>query len=347
MKIAVDAMGGDYAPGVVVEGLTIALADFPDYDFVLVGHQAKLAFYLEKYGIADHPRVQVVHAETVCEMSEPSAISLRAKRNSSITVCAKLLKEKQVDAMVTPVHTGATVAATKVLVRTLPGVDRPALAASLPSQEGRFILMDAGANPDCTPVNLAQFAIMGEIYAQYLFKLDRPRVGLLSVGGEDIKGCELTKESFKLMDQLPINFVGNVEADVVFEGASDVLISDGFAGNVMLKGIEGLAKSTMFWLKRVLTKNALRLVGAMLAKNAFRELKAFGDADDVGGAPLLGINGICIIGHGSSSPKAVRNAIRVAGECVTFGLNDRIIAKINETHSTTAELEKKLAAEKQ
>lgn len=343
MKIAVDAMGGDYAPGVVVEGLAIALTDFPEYDFVLVGHAEKLVFYLEKYGIASHPRVTVVHAPSVCEMSEPSAISLRAKRDSSITVCARLLKEKKVDAMVTPGHTGATVAATKVLVRTLPGIDRPALAASLPAREGRFILMDAGANPDCTPVNLVQFAVMGEIYAQYLFHLERPRVGLLSVGGEDIKGCELTKESFRLLEDVPINFIGNVEADVVFEGASDVLISDGFAGNVLLKGVEGLAKSTMFWLKRVLTKNALRIVGAILAKNAFRELKAFGDADDIGGAPLLGINGICIIGHGSSSPKAVRNAIRVAGECVTFGLNERIVAKINEAGCTTAELEKKIA----
>ena len=345
MKIAVDGMGGDYAPGVVVEGLTIALADFPEYDFVLVGHTAKLKFYLEKYGIADNPRITLVHADTVCEMSEPSAVSVRKKRNSSITTCAKLLKDGEVDAMVTPGHTGATVAATKVLVRTLPGIDRPALAASLPSRQGRFILMDAGANPDCTPVNLVQFAIMGEIYAQYLFADNTPKVGLLSVGGEDNKGKSLTKESFSLIEKLPINFVGNVEADTVFEGAADVLIADGFSGNVLLKGIEGLAKSTHYWLKKVLSKNALRLIGASLAKNAFRELKAFGDADDVGGAPLLGINGICIIGHGSSSPKAVRNAIRVAGECVEFGLNDKIIAKLQEAHASTEELNACLSVE--
>ncbi|MBQ9774548.1 MAG: phosphate acyltransferase PlsX [Lentisphaeria bacterium] len=346
MKIAVDGMGGDYAPGVVVEGLTIALADFPEYEFVLVGHTAKLKFYLEKYGIANNPRITLVHADTVCEMSEPSAVSVRKKRNSSITTCAKLLKEGAVDAMVTPGHTGATVAATKVLVRSLPGIDRPGLAASLPAQQGRFILMDAGANPDCTPVNLVQFAIMGETYAQYLFKDKAPKVGLLSVGGEDNKGKSLTKESFSLIEELPINFVGNVEADTVFEGVADVLIADGFAGNVMLKGIEGLAKSTLFWLKKVLSKNALRLVGAMLAKNAFRELKAFGDADDIGGAPLLGINGICIIGHGSSSPKAVRNAIRVAGECVEFDLNGKIIAKLQEAHATTEELSARLLEEK-
>ena len=346
MKIAVDGMGGDYAPGVVVEGLTIALADFPEYEFVLVGHTEKLQFYLEKYGIADNPRVTLVHADTVCEMSEPSAIAVRKKRDSSITTCAKLLKEGAVDAMVTPGHTGATVAATKVLVRTLPGVDRPALAASLPARQGRFVLMDAGANPDCTPINLVQFAVMGEIYAQYLFKDNAPKVGLLSVGGEDNKGKSLTKESFSLIEELPINFVGNVEADSIFEGASDVLIADGFSGNVLLKGIEGLAKSTHYWLKKVLTKNALRIIGASLAKSAFRELKAFGDADDIGGAPLLGINGICIIGHGSSSPKAVRNAIRVAAECVEFDLNGKIIAKLQEAHATTEELNARLLEEK-
>ena len=346
MKIAVDGMGGDYAPGVVVEGLTIALADFPEYEFVLVGHTEKLQFYLEKYGIADNPRVTLVHADTVCEMSEPSAIAVRKKRDSSITTCAKLLKEGAVDAMVTPGHTGATVAATKVLVRSLPGIDRPALAASLPARQGRFVLMDAGANPDCTPINLVQFAVMGEIYAQYLFKDNAPKVGLLSVGGEDNKGKSLTKESFSLIEELPINFVGNVEADSIFEGASDVLIADGFSGNVLLKGIEGLAKSTHYWLKKVLSKNALRIIGASLAKSAFRELKAFGDADDIGGAPLLGINGICIIGHGSSSPKAVRNAIRVAAECVEFDLNGKIIAKLQEAHATTEELNARLLEEK-
>ena len=187
MKIAVDAMGGDYAPGVVIEGLALTVQEYPDYDFVLVGHKDKVEFYLEKYGLADNPHITVYHAETVCEMSDPSAIALRAKKDSSITTCAKLLKAGEVDAMVTPGHTGATVAATKVILRTLPGVDRPALGANMPSQPGRFLLMDAGANPDCTALNLEQFAIMGEIYAQYLFKKDRPTVGLLSVGGEDIK----------------------------------------------------------------------------------------------------------------------------------------------------------------
>ena len=328
MKIAVDAMGGDFAPGVVIEGLSLALTAYPDYEYVLVGHEEKVRFYLEKYGISGDPRISVVHAASVCEMSDPSTISLRQKKDSSITVCAKLLKNKQVDAMVTPGHTGATVAATKVMLRSLPGVDRPALAACMPAQEGRFLLVDAGANPDCTPLNLLQFAIMGGIYAEYLLKVESPKIGLLSVGGEDSKGSELTKDTFKRMSELPINFVGNVEADSVFEGAANVLVSDGFAGNVLLKGAEGLAKSTIYWLKKVLSKNAVRLIGASLAKNAFVELKAFGSADEIGGAPLLGVNGIVIIGHGSSNPKAVLNAIRVAGECVKFGLNDMIVERI-------------------
>jgi glycerol-3-phosphate acyltransferase PlsX len=180
---------------------------------------------------------------------------------------------------------------------------------------------------------------MGNVYAQYLYRRERPRVGLLSVGGEDIKGNDLTKETFKRLEQLPINFIGNVEADAAFEGGVDVVVSDGFAGNVMLKGAEGLARATVHWLKKVMTKNAVRLMGAVLAKNAFVELKSFGASDVIGGAPLLGINGICIIGHGGSNPTAVRNAIRVSAECVKFGLNQRIVNAI-EAAGDVAKLQK-------
>jgi len=328
MKIGVDAMGGDFAPGVVVEGVAQTLVDFPDLRIVLVGHRDRVGFYLEKYGIAGHPQLEVVHAPTVCEMSEHSAVSLRAKKDSSITTLARMLKAKEIDAMVTPGHTGATVAATKVLVRTLPGVDRPALGASMPAKENRFLLMDAGANTDCLVHNMVQFALMGEVYARFLYRKERPRVGLLSVGGEDVKGCDLTKETFKRLEQLPINFIGNVEANAAFEGVTDVVVSDGFAGNVLLKSAEGLAKATGYWLKQELAKSAPRLIGALLAKNAFSELKAHGSSDVIGGAPLLGINGICIIGHGGSNPVAVRNAIRVSAECVKFQLNQRIVDAI-------------------
>ena len=329
MRIAVDAMGGDYAPGTVIEGLASALSDFPTYEYALVGDLEKVGFYLEKYGIAGDPRIHQVDAKSVCEMSEPAAVALRGKKDSTITVCAKLLKSKEADAMVTPGHTGATVAATKVLVRTLPGIDRPGLVASMPNQRSRFLLMDAGANPDSTVLNLAQFAIMGELYAQYVFHKERPTVGLMSVGGEDIKGNDLTKAAFHQLEKLPINFIGNVEADTAFEGGVDVVICDGFVGNVFLKGAEGLAHAMVFWLKQMLTKNALRVVGALLAQKAFVELKAQGSSEVIGGAPLLGVNGICIIGHGGSTPLAVRNAIRIAGECVEFGLNDKIVDRIN------------------
>ncbi len=339
MRVAVDAMGGDYAPGVVVEGVAQALYDFPEHEFVLVGDVKKLGFYLAKYGIANHPHLTCENSFSVIEMSDPSTLALRGKKDSSMSVCASLLKKKEVQAVVSAGHTGAAVATTKVMVRTLPGIDRAALAASMPQRNGRFLLVDAGANPDCSPKNLIQFAVLGEIYAQYLYGLERPRIGLLSVGGEDAKGNEMTKATFKLLENMPLNFVGNVEGDSVFEDVCDVVICDGFAGNVLLKGCEGMAKAIMFWMKSFLGKNALRMTGAMLAKNAFRELKRLGDGDEVGGAPLLGVNGICIVGHGSSSPRAIRNAIRIALECCEFGLNERIVRRLDECHATTAELE--------
>lgn len=345
MKIAVDAMGGDYAPGIVIEGLARALYDYPDCEFLLVGHSGKLGFYLEKYGITRHSRLEIVHAETVVEMSDPSAIALRSKKDSSITECARLMKAGRVEAIVSPGHTGALVASTKVLNRTLEGVDRPALAASLPARNGRFILIDAGANPDCHPLNLVQFALMGEVYARYLFRRERPAIGVLSVGGEDGKGSGLTKSVFKALSGMPVNFVGNVESNSAFEGACDVLVADGFSGNVLLKTSEGLAKLSVNWLKTAIRKNALRITGALLARNAFEELKAMGDADELGGAPLLGINGICIIGHGSSSPKAVRNAIRMARDAIRFGMNDQICRRLAECGATTAELEAAFQAE--
>ncbi len=338
MRIAVDAMGGDYAPAVAVEGLAIALHDFPDSQFVLVGHMGKLAFYLEKYGIAGHPNLTLEHAASVVEMSEPSSSSLRSKRDSSITVCAKLLKAGKVDAIVSAGHTGASVAATKVLVRTLPGVDRAVLATNMPAQGGRFVMVDSGANTDCEPFHLAQFAIMGSIYAEFVYGLSVPRVALLSVGGEDSKGNKLTKEAFPLLEKLGINFVGNVEANTIFERHADVMVCDGFTGNVFLKCSEGLARSTIFWLRSVFTKNVLRKTSAMLNRSAFRELKSFGDAEELGGAPLLGLNGICIIGHGSSTPLSIRNAIRVAIDCIQFGLNDKIVHLIHQTHATTREM---------
>jgi glycerol-3-phosphate acyltransferase PlsX len=340
MKIAVDAMGGDFAPAVVVEGITAALYDFPEYELTVVGHLGKLAYYLEKYGIEDHPRLKKVHAEQVVEMSDPSTVVLRAKKHSSMTECARLLKDGKVEAIVSAGHTGAAVASTKVITRTLPGVDRPMIAASMPGLSGRFVLADSGANVDCRPINLAQFAVMGEVYAKYLFGIDKPSIGLLSVGGEEGKGNELTKEVFKILSKLPINFVGNVEGNNIFQNTADVVVCDGFIGNVLLKTAEGLSKTTMLLMKELFSKTPARVTGALLGRNAFRELKNFADPEGLGGAPLLGINGICIIAHGSSTARAVRNAIKTAGESIKFGINDKIVSRIAETEEIIASIVK-------
>ena len=331
MKIAVDAMGGDYAPGVVIEGVLLALQEIPGLQLVLVGHQEKLSFYLEKAGLINHPQVELVHAEQVVEMSDHSTDSIRSKKHSSITVCADLVKAGRADAIVSAGHTGAAVAATKVRLRTLEGVDRPALATAMPAVGGKNILIDVGANTDCTPMNLAQFAVMGELYAQLTFGLESPRIGLLSVGGEDVKGNDLTKEVFKILSNMPINFVGNVEGhDIFHKSTCDVIVCDGFTGNSILKASEGLARATYHWLKEAFTHNPIRQTGAFLAKEAFRDLKKISDSEEFGGAPLLGIRGVCIIGHGASSPKAIKNAIRLADTYLKHGLTDRIVKRINE-----------------
>ncbi len=331
MKIAVDAMGGDYAPGVVIEGILLALQEIPGLQLVLVGHQEKLSFYLEKAGLSNHPQVELVHAEQVVEMSDHSTDSIRSKKHSSITVCVDLVKAGRADAIVSAGHTGAAVAATKVRLRTLEGVDRPALATAMPAVGGKNILIDVGANTDCTPINLAQFAVMGELYAQLTFGLERPRIGLLSVGGEDVKGNDLTKEVFKILSSMPINFVGNVEGhDIFHKSTCDVIVCDGFTGNSILKASEGLARATYHWLKEAFTRNPIRQTGAFLAKEAFRDLKKISDSEEFGGAPLLGIRGVCIIGHGASTPKAIKNAIRLADTYLKHGLTDRIVKRINE-----------------
>lgn len=338
MRIAVDAMGGDFAPGVVIEAVADALREIPDVEILLVGHTEKLAYHLQKERLKESERLHFVHAEQVVEMGEPSTNAIRGKRHSSITVCAELVAKGQADGIVSAGHTGAAVAATKVKLRMTPGVDRPAIAALMPAVGGHFILVDAGANTDCVPLNLAQFAVMGELYAQLLFGIEKPRIGLLSVGGEDVKGNALTKETFKILSQMPINFIGNVEGHDLFDRTADVVICDGFTGNVVLKSSESLASAVGTWLKETLTKDAFRQIGALLAKNAFRDLKAISNFEEYGGAPLLGINGVCIIGHGASTPKAVKNAIRVANDFAKHSLPAKITDRVRECHVAVGDI---------
>lgn len=330
MRIAVDAMGGDFAPAVVIEAVADALREIPDVEILLVGHQEKISLYLEKARLKESNRLHLVHAEQVVEMNELSTTAIRSKRHSSITVCAELAAQGKADGVVSAGHTGAAVAATKIKLRTAPGVDRPAIATLMPAVGGKWILCDAGANTDCTPLNLAQFAVMGELYSKLILGVENPRVGLLSVGGEDVKGNALTKETFKILSRMPVNFIGNVEGHDLFDLTADVVVCDGFTGNVVLKSAESLASAIGQWLKETLTKDALRQIGALLAKNAFRDLKAISNFEEYGGAPLLGINGICIIGHGASTPKAVKNAIRVANEFAKHSLPNKISARLTE-----------------
>ena len=336
MKIAVDAMGGDYAPEVVIDGVSQALREYPIIEeFVLVGDEAKLTPLLDRYKIAGNKRTTYKHTYQVVEMHEASTLALRGKKDSSITVCADIAKKKEVDAIVSAGHTGAAVAVSVLRLRTLPGIDRPGIATVFPTVKGHFTLVDAGANPDATPDHLVQYAVMGSVYTRKVLKIDKPRIGLLSNGEEESKGNELTKATFKKLkkigeDNENFNFIGNVEGHDLFSGNVDVVVCDGFVGNVLLKSCESLAKALGGILKDRITSTPIRKAGALLSRNAFKEVKKVGDYAEHGGAPLLGINGICIIGHGGSSAKAVKNAIRVASECVENQINDTIVNRIKE-----------------
>jgi phosphate acyltransferase len=332
MKIVVDAMGGDHAPKSVIEGTIEALEYFYGFEVILVGNLNELKPYIETYRLDKNPRIKLVHAEQFVRMDESSTVSLRQKKNSSITVAASIVGDKKADALVTIGHTGAAMAATTVRMRTLPGVERPAIAVIMPSTEGKFILLDAGANVDCKPQNLAQFAVMGELYSKHVLGVRNPKIGIMSVGDEDIKGNELTKEAFKILTKMPINFIGNVEGNDMFENKADVVVCDGFVGNVVLKSCEGLSKAIQFLLKKAFMKNPIRITSAILGLKAFAELKDISDKETYGGAPLLGINGICIIGHGSSSSKAVCNAIKIAADLVEKDLNGEILKRLKESN---------------
>lgn len=334
MKIAVDGMGGDRAPSIVVSGVAEALKELPDIEIILVGHEKKMAYYLDKYKLVNNKRLHLRNAEEVVYMNEPSITPLRNKKNSSIAVAANIVSKGQADALVSAGHTGATVASATVKIRTLPGIDRGAIATVMPAKEGCWILIDAGANTECKPINLAQFAVMGEAYSRFLFGLSKPKVGILSVGNEDEKGNDLTKESFKIISDTKINFAGNVEGHDVFNKVVDVVVCDGFVGNILLKGSESLAMATMHWMKTAFTKHISRKIGALIAAPAFKELKAIGDFEEYGGALLLGLKHPCIIGHGSSSPKAIKNAVKVASESVKFKINEQIINKTKENGLT-------------
>ena len=314
-------MGGDDAPASVVEGAVLAAREM-GLALLLVGDEPRLRDELAKHPPA--PTIRLVHAPTVVAMDESPSFVIRRRRDSSIWRATELVKRGEADAVVSAGHTGAAMATSFFLLGTLQGVERPAIATILPTLHGASVLLDVGANVDSKPQHLVQFAIMGHVYAQRMLGNASPRVGLLNIGEEDTKGNELTKETFKLLKQARINFIGNVEGRDVYTGDTDVIVCDGFIGNVALKISEGLAEAIMQVLRREITASVFGRLGFLLLKPAFRRFKRRVDYAEYGGAPLLGIDGVSIICHGRSSPKAIKNAVRVARDFVVGEINRHI-----------------------
>ncbi len=328
MKIAVDAMGGDFATAAVAEGVVLALQKYKDIqELFLLGDEIAVRAEVQRHGPIDS-RITFVHTTQIVEMSDSAVEGIRRKKDSSISRAVDLVKEGVAQAVVSAGHTGAAVACTTLKLRPVEGVERPGIATVMPTEHNLFVLIDAGANIDARPIHLLHYGIMGSLYSKYVLGYENPRVGLMSIGEEDVKGNDLTKETFKLLEQSTLNFVGNVEGHDLFEGKVEVTVCDGFVGNVILKTSESLASALFRWLKTELTRTPVRKAGGLLAKNAFRAIRRKTDYAEYGGAPLLGINGVCIIAHGASSPKAICNAIRVARESVNNQLMHHIVDQV-------------------
>jgi len=325
MNIALDAMGGDRAPAINVEGAAAALEEFGGKikKLVLVGNEEVLRSELGRIGYAN-AKLEICHASQAVGMEESPVKSLREKKDSSLAVCADLVKKGVCEAFVSAGNTGAAVAVATVKLRHLRGVERAGIASPLPNEHGPCNIIDAGANVEAKPSHLLQYAIMGSVYARHVQGKKNPAVGLMSVGEEDSKGTDFTKEVFAMLKDSGLNFVGNVEGHDLFESELDVVVCDGFVGNVILKSCEATAKIMFKWLKQEIKKSPVSYLGAMLAKGALRAAKDRGNPDLFGGSPLLGVNGVVIIAHGSASSLAIKNAIRVGMEGVRHGVNPMI-----------------------
>jgi glycerol-3-phosphate acyltransferase PlsX len=328
ITIAVDAMGGDHAPRPEVEGAIVAAREL-GVRILLVGIAAEL-----KRELAKHPHrglpIEIVPASEVITMLDAPSQAFRKKKDSSAHVATKLVREGVADAVISAGNTGAVMAVARFGLGTLPSVDRPALAAPFPTARGgTAVLLDVGANVDSKPAHLVQFAVMGEIYYRAIFGTRRPKVALLSIGEEEMKGNELTREVHSRLKHSPLNFVGNVEGREIFGGSVDVIVCDGFIGNVALKISEGVAQHIIALLKDALQSTLSSQVGYVLSKKAYKSFRKKIDYSEYGGAPLLGVRGVAVIAHGSSNAHAIKNAIRVATEMVRGGVNERIESELS------------------
>ena len=322
MKIALDAMGGDYAPQKIVEGAVLAARDY-NIEAILVGDQNTIKRELSKHNTKGLS-LSIYHASQKIEMQDSPSVAIRKKRDSSIYVATTLVKRKEAAAVISAGHTGAMMATALFVLGSLKGVERPAIATVLPTITGTSVMLDVGANVDCKPQHLFQFSIMGEVYAERVLGIRRPRIGLLSIGEEDIKGNLLTKETFRILKTSQLNFIGNVEGRDVYMGNADVIVCDGFIGNVALKISEGLADAIIKLLKKEIAAATFGKIGYSILKPAFTRFKKRIDYSEYGGAPLLGVNGVCVICHGRSSAKAIKNALKVAKDFSESKVNEYI-----------------------
>jgi len=321
MRIAVDAMGGDYAPEEIIKGTLMAAETWPDLQLILVGQQVKILPYFKG---TKPDNVALVEASEVIGMDEHPAKAVRKKKDASIVIATRLVKLGEADAVVSAGSTGAQMAAGLLGLGRIKGIERPAIGTVLPTPDGGKLILDVGANPDASPEHLCQYALMGSIYAEKILGITNPRVGLLNMGSEEGKGNELTQKAYTLLKVAPINFIGNIEGRDVPYGRADVVVCEAFAGNILLKTAEGLAGVLFELIKEKITSNIIRKLGALAVKPGLKEIAQMMDYAEYGGAPLLGVNGISIICHGSSKTKAIFNAIRVARECVQVRLIEQI-----------------------
>ena len=318
-------MGGDHAPREIVKGAIDAIKEF-DIQIAFVGIPDQIEKELAHYDYSKD-RVEIVPAPEVIGMHEPATVSIRAKKNSSISLGIKLLKEPTYDAFISAGNTGAVVCAASVLLGMLPGVERPAIGLVIPTLKKFTFLIDVGANTDPKPMHLLHSALMANIYSQQVLNVENPRIGLLNIGEEAGKGTDFAKETYKLLSDMLDNFVGNIEANDIFSGKCDCIICDGFVGNVVIKVSESVMESAGTLIKREIKKSPLALLGAFLMKWRLEHIKKYADYTEYGGAPLLGVNGLVMISHGRSSAKAIKNAIRAAKR----EIEHNILAKLDET----------------
>ncbi len=334
MRIAVDAMGGDHAPGAVVEGAVRAASELGVH-VILVGDREILHDQLRRHPVKGLP-LSIKHATEVVGMHESPSVALRRKKDSSIRVAFELVRTGEARGAVSAGNSGAAMAVAMLVLRKLPGVDRPAIATTLPSTAGHTVVLDVGANVECKPLHLVQFAIMGEVFCRYVLGVESPRVGVLSNGEEETKGTEVTREAHQALKHANLNYLGYVEGRDIFNGSADVVVCDGFTGNAVLKASEGLAQMVGGLLREELTAGPVRRLGAWLARGAFREFRRRVDHGEVGGAPLLGVNGVGIVAHGSSDARAIRNAIGVAHDYAHRRVNLHLMQDLDRSQDLEA-----------